>query len=199
MSAISAANYAKNGVGGGGAGAGGLNPSSLLSSAGGGGATSTGPVQWDPRLSYPTMMYMNNLNAMNSMPNLLALQQQQQRTLQHGAAGYMLDPNMLTGVANGQNMGLDSRKSRHIKSPTQLKTLKLFFQTNQRPTKEEIRKLVKETSLPHQEVTRWFRNERHKEKKSQEAKMEAIQVNTVREKKRNEAQSTLCVCIKLTF
>lgn len=54
-------------------------------------------------------------------------------------------------------------------------TLKLFFQTNQRPSKEDIRKLVKDTNLPHQEVTRWFRNERHKEKKQQEAKQEAIQ------------------------
>jgi hypothetical protein len=124
------------------------------------------------------MMYMNNLNAMNSMPNLLALQQQQQRSMQGqgGNGGYMLgDPNgMLGGGMSGNQLGLDARKSRHIKSPTQLKALKQFFMTNQRPTKEEIRRLVKETNLPHQEVTRWFRNERHKEKKSNEAKMEAI-------------------------
>lgn len=33
---------------------------------------------------------------------------------------------------------------------------------------------MKETGLPHPEVTRWFRNERHKEKKANEAKAEAL-------------------------
>lgn len=174
MSAISAANYAKQG----GAAAPGVNPALMGQAAAGQSASGAPSVTWDPRLSYPTMMYMNNLNAMNSMPNLLALQQQQRSMQsQQGGGGYMLgDPNgMLGGGMAGNQLGLDARKSRHIKSPTQLKTLKIFFQTNQRPTKEEIRKLVKETNLPHQEVTRWFRNERHKEKKSSEAKMEAIQ------------------------
>ena len=175
MSAIQAAS--KNTAGGA------ANPMALLQgsmpgaaggAAGAGGATG---LNWDPRLSYPMMTHMNTLNAMSSMPNLLSLQQQYGQPSLAGR-GYNLDASMLLGsaAAGGSLLGgLDQRKSRHIKSPGQLKTLKIFFQTNQRPSKEDIRKLVKDTGLPHQEVTRWFRNERHKEKKQQEAKQEAIQ------------------------
>jgi hypothetical protein len=162
MSAISAANIANKGAVGGGP------------SAPGGGAAAN---VWDPRLSYPMMSHMNAL----ALPNMLSLQQQYAQ--QHpglAGRGYNLDANMLLanaagGIGHSILNGLDQRKSRHIKSPAQLKALKFFFQTNTRPSKDDIRKLTKDTQLPHQEVTRWFRNERHKEKKQQEAKNEAIQ------------------------
>jgi hypothetical protein len=64
------------------------------------------------------------------------------------------------------------KPGRHIKSPQQLRILKQFFANNIRPTKSDVKGLVAETGLPHNEVTRWFRNERHKEKKSQEQKNE---------------------------
>jgi len=163
MSAISAANIANKGA------------AAAAAAGGGAPAGGAGGGVWDPRMAYPMMSHMNAL----TLPNMLSLQQQYAQ--QHpGLAGrqYNLDAtNMLLANAASHNLlnGLDARKSRHIKSPGQLKQLKLFFQTNQRPSKDDIRKLTKDTGLPHQEVTRWFRNERHKEKKQQEAKNEAIQ------------------------
>jgi hypothetical protein len=64
----------------------------------------------------------------------------------------------------------DDKKLRRVKNPQQLKILKSFYSINIRPNKEQLRSLVLTTHLPLNEITRWFRNERHKDKKSHTSK-----------------------------
>ena len=56
-------------------------------------------------------------------------------------------------------------RERRLKSLSQLVVLKNFYALHPRVSKEQVRKLITQTGLTHREVTRWFRNERHKEKK----------------------------------
>jgi len=51
-----------------------------------------------------------------------------------------------------------------------MKILKHHFAINCKPGKDEMKKLMKETKCSYNEVCRWFRNERHKEKKVREGK-----------------------------
>ena len=59
----------------------------------------------------------------------------------------------------------DERKARHIKTPQQMRVLKGAYTANPKPGKDEMKVLMKETKCSYNEVCRWFRNERHKEKK----------------------------------
>jgi len=61
----------------------------------------------------------------------------------------------------------DAHPRRRLKSAQQLSVLQTFFDTNTKPSKEEINELADTTALSFQEIQRWFRNERHKHKKAQ--------------------------------
>ena len=67
--------------------------------------------------------------------------------------------------SNSGSMSDDERKARHIKTPQQMRVLKGSYTINPKPGKEEMKALMKETRCSYNEVCRWFRNERHKEKK----------------------------------
>src|ERR1700682_4997699 len=61
-----------------------------------------------------------------------------------------------------------------MKTAMQSKILKAFYYKQPRPTRVDCEALVNLTSLPYHEISRWFRNERHKDKKSREGKDAAI-------------------------
>jgi hypothetical protein len=123
------------------------------------------------------MMMMDPASMTASMN---AFQQQHQHGLTMSAIAAFMAQHNLSEPAQGGKFGKSSSGSdhkgkgvRHLKSPHQMRQLKLYFATNKRPDKEECRKLVKQTELPYKEVQRWFRNERHKDKKAAETKQEA--------------------------
>lgn len=63
---------------------------------------------------------------------------------------------------------------RKMKTGMQSKILKAFYTKQQRPSKDDVQALVNLSALPYHEISRWFRNERHKDKKSREAKTAAL-------------------------
>ena len=69
------------------------------------------------------------------------------------------------------SMSDDERKARHIKTPQQMRVLKSAYTQNAKPGKEEMKTLMKETKCSYNEVCRWFRNERHKEKKIKDGRL----------------------------
>jgi hypothetical protein len=58
-----------------------------------------------------------------------------------------------------------TKRRRRKKSPQQMCMLREVFSVNPKPTKMCIRVIAQNTHLTYQEVSRWFRNERHKSKK----------------------------------
>jgi len=66
------------------------------------------------------------------------------------------------------------RKSRNTKSSEQRKFLKFEFNQDSRPTKERSTQIARTIRLADKDVKRWFRNERHKEKKAEELRAAAI-------------------------
>jgi hypothetical protein len=74
-----------------------------------------------------------------------------------------------TRVSDAISYPTELKKERRLKSSEQLRTLKEFYSHCNRATKEQVKELQLVTGLTHREITRWFRNERHKEKKSKEA------------------------------
>jgi len=63
---------------------------------------------------------------------------------------------------------------RRRKSNKQLLVLQDFFDNDIRPSKEEIHELAKQTLLNYKEVQRWFRNARHKNKKTRVAQHDIV-------------------------
>ena len=81
-------------------------------------------------------------------------------------------PHHATAVHNGNGtMSDEERKARHIKTPQQMRLLKNAYVMNPKPGKEEMKSLMKETKCSYNEVCRWFRNERHKEKKIKDGRV----------------------------
>ena len=75
-----------------------------------------------------------------------------------------------SGSSSG-GMSEEERKARHIKTPQQMRVLKVAYALNSKPGKEEMKSLMKDTKCSYNEVCRWFRNERHKEKKINDGKV----------------------------
>lgn len=60
----------------------------------------------------------------------------------------------------------EQRRTRRIKSNHAVRVLKAQFAQNPKPTKEVMRSWQAETGCSYTEICRWFRNERHKQKKT---------------------------------
>jgi hypothetical protein len=75
--------------------------------------------------------------------------------------------------SDGHTYTTAAPRERRLKSLSQLVILKNYYALHPRVSKEQVRKLISQTGLTHREVTRWFRNERHKEKKMKTHAMSA--------------------------
>lgn len=84
-----------------------------------------------------------------------------------------LDPNALSSSTDGipdlppeePETDADGKRRRRKKNSYQMDILRNAFLINPKPEKNELLQVARETRLTYQEVSRWFRNERHKFKK----------------------------------
>jgi len=108
-----------------------------------------------------------SINLLNTLgnPHSLGLQQFMQ-SLQGFQA---LDPSKLNALNAAAMAQFESnrKRKRRKKSAQQIQVLREYFAVNPKPNKAAAHKLANMVQLSYQEVTRWFRNERHKTKKEQ--------------------------------
>jgi len=108
-----------------------------------------------------------SINLLNTLgnPHSLGLQQFMQ-SLQGFQA---LDPSKLSALNAAAMAQFESnrKRKRRKKSAQQIQVLREYFAVNPKPNKAAAHKLANMVQLSYQEVTRWFRNERHKTKKEQ--------------------------------
>lgn len=108
---------------------------------------------------------MDTTLATQNLLNTIGLQQFMQ-SLQGFQA---LDPSKLNALNAAALAQFESnrKRKRRKKSAQQIQVLREYFAVNPKPNKAAAHKLANMVQLSYQEVTRWFRNERHKTKKEQ--------------------------------
>lgn len=160
-----------------------LNPSlqtaGLFGKSGGNGNVNGSPSAFTPPISLfnPSPAFLQTVNTFNHMQQFAA-----DRNNNMNNMGMNRSPSGDNNTSN--SYGEYGRRARHIKTPQQLKQLKAFYINVPRPSKDDIKQLTMETGLPPPEITRWFRNERHKEKKTREAMCEAIRKEKMKVKEK---------------